>query len=512
MVETPVNLESEKKKNVRLALGVASLGIIGFFCIYIVFFVIMFFSPFKVFQLFDFSFPSFSEGVVGIDDKLVIFSKSFDFKEATYEKPPREIMTMRIYNGQSLSNPERTKPFASLYATENNIYFFEKGLYRTFDMKTWQEVKNAEIGAYPKGAVGTDGIWVLSVIRRMPVLKLITERETKEVPLPGAAIEEEMRVCSSQLLCLGKEIHLFWKNNDSLVWHKYNGKKWEEPEIFENTGEYKAIVFRNNIFLLQSISFGDHLEIALRSYNNYFWSEPKPLTISGISMRTIPAVFKGKLIIFQQGFFTEKYYFLNGDLLGGPYIVSNPLFFSMAIWKVLSIVLSFQLLFLLFIFLVSLLIRRYKLKTWKIDSREFEFASLFRRTFAWVIDFLIISISATATFYYIFKQGFFLENPFHYFALFFYSLSVMFLGGFLYHSLLEGLWGKTIGKKICGIIVLKEDFSKCTVGRGFLRNLMWIIDGFFYYLVAAVAMAGTMKWQRLGDLVAGTVVVRDKRQ
>jgi uncharacterized RDD family membrane protein YckC len=510
MVETPVNLESEKKKNVRLAIGVASLGVIGFFCIYIVFFAIMFFSPFKLFQLFSFTFPSFSEDVVGLDDKLVIFSKSFDFKEATYEKPPREKMTMRIYNGQSLSNPEEIKPFSSLYPADNKIYFFEKGLYRTFDMKTWEEFKNAEIGANPKGSVGTDGIWVLSTIRKMPVLKLITERETKEVLLPDEALEEEIRVCSSQLLCLGKELHLFWRNNDSLVWHKYNGKKWEEPEIFENTGEYKAIVFRNNIFLIQSMSFGDHLEIAVRSYNNYFWSEPKPLAISGISIRTIPAVFKGKLIIFQQGFLAEKYYLLNGDRLGGPYTISNPFSLSMAIWKILFIILSFKLLFLLFIFLVSFLMRRYKLKTWKIDSKEFEFASLFRRALAWIIDFLIVAIPAVAPFYFILKESFLLDNPFHYFGLFFYSMSVMFLGGFLYHSLLEGLWGKTIGKKICGIIVLKEDFSKCTVGRGFLRNLMWIVDGFFYYLVAAVAMAGTMKWQRLGDLVAGTVVVRDK--
>jgi len=252
--------------------------------------------------------------------------------------------------------------------------------------------------------------------------------------------------------------------------------------------------------------------ITYSSYNNYFWSEPKPLEISGISIRTIPAVFKGKLIIFQQGFFAEKYYFLIGDRLDGPYTISKPFSFSMAIWKILFIILSFKLLFLLFIFLVSFLMRRYKLKTWKIDSKEFEFASLFRRSLAWIIDFLIITIPATAPFYFILKEGFLPENPFHYFGLFFYSMSVMFLGGFLYHSLLEGLWGKTIGKNICGIIVLKEDFSKCTVGRGFLRNLMWIVDGFFYYLVAAVAMAGTMKWQRLGDLVAGTVVVRDKRR
>jgi uncharacterized RDD family membrane protein YckC len=88
----------------------------------------------------------------------------------------------------------------------------------------------------------------------------------------------------------------------------------------------------------------------------------------------------------------------------------------------------------------------------------------------------------------------------------------MIVGSFLYHSLLEGLWGKTIGKKLCGIVVLKDDFTKCTIGRAFLRNAMRIVDSLSYYLVAAVTIAATMKWQRLGDLVASTVVVRDKRK
>jgi len=34
------------------------------------------------------------------------------------------------------------------------------------------------------------------------------------------------------------------------------------------------------------------------------------------------------------------------------------------------------------------------------------------------------------------------------------------------------------------------------------------VDSFFYYLVAVIALAGTLKWQRLGDLAADTVVVR----
>ena len=510
MVETSVNLENEKKRNVRLAVGVASLGLIGFFCIYIIFFAIMVFSPFKVFQLFSFSFPSFSEDAVGLDDNLFIFSKSFDFKETTYEKPPREKMTMRIYNGQSLSNPEEIKPFASLYPTETQIYFFDKGVYRTFDMKTWEEFKNAEIGTTPKGAVGTDGVWVLSTIRKKPVLKFIREAETREVPLPDDVLEEEIRVCSAQLLCHENDLHLFWRDGDTLKWYKYDGKKWEEPEIFEESGEYKAILLGNNVFLVNLGHFGDHLEIALREYNGYFWSEPKTFALRGISLRTIPAVLKNKLIIFQQVFFAEKYYLLDRNKMEGPYTISKPFYYSVNLWKVLFVSLLSWVIFFLFIFLLSLLIRKYKLKTWKIDSKEFEFASLFRRALAWSIDFLIITIPAAAPFSFVLKEGFLLESPFHYFGLFFYSLLVMFLGSFLHHSLLEGLRGKTIGKKICGIIVLKEDFSKCTVGRGFLRNLMWVVDGFFYYLVAAVAMAGTMKWQRLGDLVAGTVVVRDK--
>src|SRR4030067_1107613 len=101
---------------------------------------------------------------------------------------------------------------------------------------------------------------------------------------------------------------------------------------------------------------------------------------------------------------------------------------------------------------------------------------------------------------------------FSFYSFSFYPFGMMVLGIFLYHSLLEGTWGKTIGKKICGIVDLKEDFTKCTIGRGFLRNLMRIVDNFFYYLVGVVAMAGTMRWQRLGDLVAGTVVIRDKRR
>jgi uncharacterized RDD family membrane protein YckC len=113
--------------------------------------------------------------------------------------------------------------------------------------------------------------------------------------------------------------------------------------------------------------------------------------------------------------------------------------------------------------------------------------------------------------YLLFTNDAFFDNPFRFFALALLSMLSMLVVGCFYFSLLEGIWGKTIGKKICGIVVLKDTFTKCTLSKGFLRNLLRIVDFFFYYGVGLVSAVATMKWQRLGDIVAETVVVRDHR-
>jgi uncharacterized RDD family membrane protein YckC len=89
-----------------------------------------------------------------------------------------------------------------------------------------------------------------------------------------------------------------------------------------------------------------------------------------------------------------------------------------------------------------------------------------------------------------------------------------FIAGFLaiigYFFLLEGLWdGYTIGKKVMGIKVVKEDGGECGLGASIVRNLLRIIDSFFYYAVGFLVMAMSDKRQRIGDRVAGTVVVRE---
>lgn len=90
------------------------------------------------------------------------------------------------------------------------------------------------------------------------------------------------------------------------------------------------------------------------------------------------------------------------------------------------------------------------------------------------------------------------------------GLLLGFAGSIFYGFLLEGYWdGYTVGKKLMGIKVVKESGESCTYGAALLRNLLEIVDGFFYYVVGFISMAASDKRQRIGDHVASTVVVRE---
>ena len=79
----------------------------------------------------------------------------------------------------------------------------------------------------------------------------------------------------------------------------------------------------------------------------------------------------------------------------------------------------------------------------------------------------------------------------------------------LYSFVMEGWIGQTIGKMAVNIIVVKEDGSPCGFLSSFVRNLFRIVDGFpFCYLVGFIVIAITEKRQRVGDILANTVVVR----
>ncbi len=82
---------------------------------------------------------------------------------------------------------------------------------------------------------------------------------------------------------------------------------------------------------------------------------------------------------------------------------------------------------------------------------------------------------------------------------------------FLYHFAMEWGLGWTLGKRIIGIRVAELDGARLTLRGALVRNLLRVVDAEYplgVFLGASVMMA-TARRQRLGDLAARTMVVRE---
>lgn len=78
-----------------------------------------------------------------------------------------------------------------------------------------------------------------------------------------------------------------------------------------------------------------------------------------------------------------------------------------------------------------------------------------------------------------------------------------------YYIVLEAQFGATPGKRLVGLKVVKlEGGTPIGWQASIVRNVLRLVDGFLFYLVGAIAVWMSDKKQRLGDRVAGTVVIR----
>lgn len=81
-----------------------------------------------------------------------------------------------------------------------------------------------------------------------------------------------------------------------------------------------------------------------------------------------------------------------------------------------------------------------------------------------------------------------------------------------YNMVFEYFWrGQTPGKRVMRLRVVDAGGMALTPGQIVVRNLVRVVDELpFLYLVGGVAMMVSRRAQRLGDLAAGTIVVRHR--
>lgn len=78
---------------------------------------------------------------------------------------------------------------------------------------------------------------------------------------------------------------------------------------------------------------------------------------------------------------------------------------------------------------------------------------------------------------------------------------------FIYFPIVESIRGQTLGKLILGLRVVTKNGNPISFIQAFKRHLVDMFDFFFFGIVAFIAIKNTPDHQRLGDLLAKTIVI-----
>src|ERR1041384_713127 len=138
---------------------------------------------------------------------------------------------------------------------------------------------------------------------------------------------------------------------------------------------------------------------------------------------------------------------------------------------------------------------------------DFEIAGIGSRALAAIIDFLILLALLLAVSFIVSQWP--RSGARWTTALFSLAAFGLYWG---YYTFFEGVWrGQTPGKRLLGIRVIRDTGHAVRLSDAAARNLLRAADMLPPpYLLGALLVAIHPRGKRLGDLVAGTVVVRDQ--
>jgi uncharacterized RDD family membrane protein YckC len=507
--------ETERRTNQRLAVGVGVLGLAASAALYVFVYIVMQTNPGALFGLLP--GPSKTTTVRSDGNRIYLFSSKLDMSTVSFKekREAEEKPYVAVLEGTDLLTPREAPAFVTASGWDGRIVLFNDGGYNVFDGTGWaDEVRSAGIGKDPKGIATPQGLYVMSRFDDGLHITRVQDDSSTSIPFP-----EEFLRCGpnyafpfSELVWYEGQLCLFWSTNDSINWTRWNGTSWAPAAASPFSGAFQVAADGKRLHFIHQEDAGPQpTTLSYYVFENNEWNGPSILTVRHSFNDWGVFAHQGKpLLLARRSFFQTLYTIEKGALANPIRLIDtfHPLRIAERVTLIASVV---SLALLVFIFGVSALINTNKDRSWQQDEEHYEFASLFRRSLAYLIDTLVILIPAALVIAWLVAVEEIPWNPVQFMYMVLYTAAWYLLGGFLYHTLLEGLFGATLGKKICGIRVLKVDFTPCGITAGFLRNLLRIFDSFpLYYLVGAVSLAGTLKWQRIGDRAADTVVVLKK--
>lgn len=156
--------------------------------------------------------------------------------------------------------------------------------------------------------------------------------------------------------------------------------------------------------------------------------------------------------------------------------------------------------------------RRLRVLTPELVPLEYRLAGMVERGLAWVVDELIVHavlglVALLLAFGGVltFGVGFTLIVPVY--------LLASFVLDFGYRWSFEARFrGRTLGKRLLGLRAVQENGAALHSWQAMVRNVARVVDALpFLYLLGALSMLLDGNSRRIGDRLAGTVVIREMR-
>jgi uncharacterized RDD family membrane protein YckC len=82
-------------------------------------------------------------------------------------------------------------------------------------------------------------------------------------------------------------------------------------------------------------------------------------------------------------------------------------------------------------------------------------------------------------------------------------------GLFIYFVVMDATTGKTLGRMVFGLLVLTKEETRTGIGRSIVRDILKILGIGGYFPVTLGCILWSKRSQRIGDMLAGTIVVKD---
>ncbi len=428
---------------------------------------------------------------------------------------------------------------------ENKTWIIYEDGYFTFDgeeLSGW--IPNENLGERPIAAVWKDDLVVFSKHRdHCEMIKYSNgqwqepENFNPDIFCPPG---ERCRIplcfsCGENILADGNTLHHFMSFGRKYYYRYSNGdgfSEWKELGEFEYSAT--PMIDKDGLLMVTLKRYYDNelpykslvkKSMLLYRFQNEELTEPKEFPFKIFSYGFFPVVDEQNLLHFFDedfGFFCLKlirHDIENDQVVNSTTIKVRPELFAFIFELINSYITGFYaLIAVMFVmsFGFMIIMWRYRQNIHRLGNLSTPYASVMRRGIAQGIDFFIVFLLGVLFPYLTFINGNeasfdFLWQSSETFVKWCLASIIAFLALLLiYHSIFEGILGRTPGKAILKIRVLGDNLEPFGMKRAFICNILKIVDGLFNFLPGILVIAFSEKWQRIGDMAAGTIVIHGK--